>query len=92
MTIVYSGANEYLLQHEVDLDLHVYSKWLAQNKLKLNTHKTVFMLFKQKIITISEKILLIVDDKLNWYVYIEHLKNKIVPLLGALYNCSKYLI
>lgn len=34
---------------------------------------------------------LIVDDKLNWPGHIVNHKNKIVPMLGVLYRCSRYL-
>lgn len=34
---------------------------------------------------------LIVDDILNWSDHIQNLKSKIIPMLGALCRCSKYL-
>ena len=45
---VYSGSSIRELQNIVNNDLKTYSNWLLHNKLKLNTDKTVYMVFQQK--------------------------------------------
>ena len=46
--IVYSGSNMTFLQDHINNDLKKYSGWLLNNRLKLNTDKTVYMVFQQK--------------------------------------------
>lgn len=45
---IYIGDNEQELVKIINDDLNLYYKWLIFNRLKLNTGKTQFMLFKQK--------------------------------------------
>lgn len=46
--LVYDNSNLKDLQNEVNSDLQKYMSWLQQNKLKINSKKTTYMLFKQK--------------------------------------------
>lgn len=34
---------------------------------------------------------LILDEKLRWHHHLEYIKSKIIPMVGALYRCRKYL-
>lgn len=106
--LVYTGNDENDLCFEVNADLKKYMNWLYCNKLKINSDKTKYILFKQKNkitdnITIQmnnvsieqvshiKYLGLVVDDKLTWSMHMNYMREKILPIIPALFKHRYYL-
>lgn len=46
--LLYSGTSNKQLETDINEDLLRFTSWLRHNKLKINSDKTVFMIFQQK--------------------------------------------
>lgn len=63
--LVYEGMDKLTLSQEVSQDITRYVNWLYSNKLKINIHKTNYMIFKQKNKHIDNLVVRMNNVKLN---------------------------
>lgn len=82
----------WLLQNKlkINIDKTRYIIFKQKNKVIDNIHIEINNIPVEK----SNKVKylgLILDDQLSWGAHIDHIKNKIIPLIGALHRCRYFL-
>lgn len=84
--------SQWLLHNKLKINIEktVYMVFHQKNVNLRNIHlKINNTVIKQ--VSYTKYLGLIIDEKLNWSKHLEHINNKIVPMLGALARCAAYL-
>lgn len=104
MAIVYDADNITQLQTIMNSDCIKLKKWMNENKLTINTDKTKYMIFRNKIPTqilyngtelesvpTIKYLGVIIDDELSWKQHMIAVKNKTAPIAGICRRVANYI-
>lgn len=75
---------------KINIDKTKYMLFKQKNKTVCNVDIKIDNIAIEKINTVKY-LGLVLDEYLSWSGHIEHIKNKIIPLIGAIYRCRFFL-
>ena len=87
-----TNYSHWLLHNRLKLnaDKTVYMIFQQKNTVSSNIQLNINNSTLSQVQT-TKYLGLIINEKLNWSEHIKKLNNKIIPMLGALHRCAKYL-
>ena len=104
---LYNGSNYPEIEVKMKKDITIINNWFNSNYLAMHENKTVLMTFsfteciynfnlwlnsvKLKQVDQIKYLGLILQSNLNWKPHIDHIKNKIVPIIFALRKTRNYI-